>query len=683
MSSISKIDYAMLAAAKIIYDRADDAGLCTKAYAHEFDSAGNETLTARLAKKGYIDVEKNPVRSGEAYRWLQGGLRPYQVYIKQQVRAAKDDFLILSMPTGTGKTRTAMALIQEFDKTLFITPRINLSHQTKAVFESEIDSIGIMQGSNSANLDADHIVCNLQTLQNRVKDTSKTDLTFYDCAVFDEIHYSYEQIIKLIPLLNVGRVIGLTGTPFNSNGTPLHSAKIIEPFNIHWFINEGYLAPVKCLQSILVDDTKLKTSKSEAGFTNQSIESVTSGEMFNAGVINATTESIKGQCIVFASSINHCELLATGYKDAGFECLVLHSDIKTPLEVLKQFKEKQVQLLITVNMVSFGTDIPEVETAVIARPIGSKSLYRQIVGRILRTSPDKDSALLLDCGGNVKRLGHPLATVRPPEKKQSKIKHQCRACGVEKPPYLFSFTQQFNIVTRVYKCVVCGDTTEGVKELETIECGECNQYHLTDKVVIRDNKEVLICDCGITTIIRELDELKLVFNDESLLDMKLRHYINCNKLSEASKNTTIILSYLTVADIKEILLEIETTSIEDVARNIQRKMVRAEKAIEADKARAEADYLNQCEQELIRKYKPVKEDSVKVALRNHSRHFTRKGLGGLSEEQIERISSDYHKSELTNLNQRVKRRIENIEANEQSLTMLVNFIPYIESHQSP
>ena len=46
-----------------------------------------------------------------------------------------------------------------------------------------------------------------------------------------------------------------------------------------------------------------------------------------------------------------------------------------------------------------GTDIPLVETVIIARPTQSEALYTQMVGRGLRTHPEKEKLILIDCVG--------------------------------------------------------------------------------------------------------------------------------------------------------------------------------------------------------------------------------------------------------------------------------------------
>jgi len=361
-TKITKIDIAMLDAAKRIHDNLNNNGICTKLSNPQINQEAQQSLTQRLSDKCYIEITKHPTRKRQAFKWLHNDLRPYQVYMKQLAMKSKDDFIILAMATGTGKSKLALSIIQQFEKTIFVTPRINLSHQTKAVFGEELNEVGILQGANSKNLDAPHIVANLQTLEARIKKAGDVELPYYDCVIFDEIHYSFKRIKELIPKLNCGRVIGLTATSYEADGTPLEGARIIEPFEVNWFITNGYLSKLKCLQSVLIDDRKLKKSTGETGFTQNSVEEITRDDIFNQGIISATKDKIIGQTIVFASSIAHCEKLASGYHDAGFKVLTMHSALDNPLDNLAEFKAGKVQLLITVNMVSFGTDVPAVET---------------------------------------------------------------------------------------------------------------------------------------------------------------------------------------------------------------------------------------------------------------------------------------------------------------------------------
>jgi len=687
-TKISKIDNLMLDAAKRIHDNLNEDGICTNLTNYHINAGSNKPITERLANKGYIEIVKHPTRKRQAFKWL-GYLRPYQIYMRNLALTAKEPFIILGMPTGTGKTRLALNLIQQFDRTIFVTPRINLTNQTHSVFGEELGTVGLMQGANSKNLDASHVIANLQTLEARIKKADGGELPFYDCVIFDEIHYSYDRIKQLIPKLNCGRVIGLTGTAFEADGTPLEGARIIEPFDINWFIEQGYLSKLKCMQSVLIDDRKLKKSTGESGFTQDSVNEVTRDDIFNQGVIDATKDKIVGQAIVFAASIVHCERLAGGYRDAGFKVLTMHSSLDDSLDQLAKFKAGEAQLLVTVNQVSFGTDLPNTQTIVIARPIGSKSLYRQIVGRVLRTAPDKVEALLLDCGSNIRRLFHPLARVRPPEEREFKSKPKCAECEHPKAPYLFGFKQDFDLITRVYKCAVCGAITEAEKELDTVKCDDCDRYHLGSATTLRGDTEILKCDCGCVTVVKQLDDLQMVLDDESLLGLKLKHYVNSTSpetLLQTVSNTASILNAVEteVYELPTVLLMIEKGGIEKASNVIEAKLAanarRAAKVLENQRAKEQAAH----DAELIANAKKLIEPAksgVRVSLENYSADFIRKGLGGLDSMEVEAIEIEYRRSSkpLAQLNKIVKKRICNIENSGKPLSELVGFISYIES----
>ena len=66
-----------------------------------------------------------------------------------------------------------------------------------------------------------------------------------------------------------------------------------------------------------------------------------------------------------------------------------------------------MQVLVTVDVVSEGFDIPAASCAILLRPTQSLGLYLQQVGRVLRPALGKDHALVLDHVGNVHRHGFP------------------------------------------------------------------------------------------------------------------------------------------------------------------------------------------------------------------------------------------------------------------------------------
>ena len=338
--TLTKVDDSMIfSAEKIFRDlNEDDVSLNLRVKDIENEPIALPSMVHRLADKGYIQLEDHPKRRGYSYRWLHGRLRPYQVFMLNQIVKHLKQFIIAALPTGAGKTRLAQALIQQFERTWFITPRINLSWQTLGVLLDGVDA-GIVQGSHEQNADAPHLVINLQTLERRIDTLKEPDL-----IIWDECHYSYDRIKALIDKLPIARHVGLTATPYQADGTPL-DATIIQPFKPQYFIDRGYLAPLKAMQSHVVDNSKLKRS-SNGDFTQKSIDAVTD-ESFDGDVITATKEHLKGPTLVFAASIQHCDRLGAAYQNEGFSTLILHSKVKNPEAVLQSFRDGAAQILLT------------------------------------------------------------------------------------------------------------------------------------------------------------------------------------------------------------------------------------------------------------------------------------------------------------------------------------------------
>ncbi len=123
-----------------------------------------------------------------------------------------------------------------------------------------------------------------------------------------------------------------------------------------------------------------------------------------------------------------------------------------------RFRDGETLVLTSVNTLGTGFDMPDVGCGIMARPTLSLSLFIQQVGRILRTAPGKDKAILLDHAGNTLCHGLPQDFVVPDldegEHKTNKSRKKkannlvlcadcgavlevdqrtCPACGIDQP----------------------------------------------------------------------------------------------------------------------------------------------------------------------------------------------------------------------------------------------------------
>ena len=102
-----------------------------------------------------------------------------------------------------------------------------------------------------------------------------------------------------------------------------------------------------------------------------------------------------GQTIVFAVNINHAIALNKLFGKAGVKSDYIVSDIRDATtgviisredneRKLQQYRDGKLQVLINVNILTEGVDLPQTKTVFLARPTVSKILMTQMVGRALR-----------------------------------------------------------------------------------------------------------------------------------------------------------------------------------------------------------------------------------------------------------------------------------------------------------
>ena len=113
---------------------------------------------------------------------------------------------------------------------------------------------------------------------------------------------------------------------------------------------------------------------------------------------------------VFACSIAHCEALAEAFRERGHSVVTIHSKL-SPIEReanMATWRSGAARVCVSVNILVEGFDFPELSCLVFCRPTKSPTLFIQALGRILRTAPGKEEALLIDLTDNTRNFGKDL-----------------------------------------------------------------------------------------------------------------------------------------------------------------------------------------------------------------------------------------------------------------------------------
>jgi superfamily II DNA or RNA helicase len=193
--------------------------------------------------------------------------------------------------------------------------------------------------------------------------------------------------------------------------------------------------------------------------------------------------------VVFACSVPHSKHITRRFQDAGIAAA--HIDHTTPRErrdyLLDALAGGRLDVLCNVGILTEGWDLPQLECLVLARPTASSSLYLQMVGRVMRPTDTKKSAMVLDHAGNVFRHGLPSERRRfSLEDKRSAKKHHVKRYKICPDCYavVHRHARECPICTYVFVRDEVGDRIEHKGLLHKIEtehiptCRHCNEKRI-------------------------------------------------------------------------------------------------------------------------------------------------------------------------------------------------------------
>lgn len=109
--------------------------------------------------------------------------------------------------------------------------------------------------------------------------------------------------------------------------------------------------------------------------------------------------------ICFVTDLETAASVCEGFNVCGIKAAVVSSktDDLMRAQIMQQFEEGFYRVVVNVDILGEGVDVPAVECVLMGRPTESFSLFNQQAGRALRTLEGKDRAIIIDAVGNIKR----------------------------------------------------------------------------------------------------------------------------------------------------------------------------------------------------------------------------------------------------------------------------------------
>lgn len=393
---------------------------------------------ARRAAEGFFGKATLAMREDPAISpslAVAGGrpLFPHQKRVALEVERylhREDGRVMMHMPTGVGKTRTAMSVVashlrQRKGIVLWLAGTKELLEQAVDEFQPTWQAVGDRAvecvrfwGSHNADLSRTEdglVVAGLSKLHSYGR--SREDLWSLGdrttMVVFDEAHQAvaptYKDLIDTIVTRNPKTpLLGLSATPGRTWARPeidealaalFYRNKVTVTFcnenPIRHLTESGYLSAVTF--KLLNVEPGLRLSAAELASLAASLDMpvdvadrLGEDEVRNLRIVEAVLELAKRhrRVLVFAPSASNATLLAGVCRGIGVgaSAVTANTDAEERARVVRRFKRpgKDTQVLWNYGVLTTGFDAPGASAALIARPTKSLVLYSQMVGRVVR-----------------------------------------------------------------------------------------------------------------------------------------------------------------------------------------------------------------------------------------------------------------------------------------------------------
>lgn len=406
-----------------------------------------------LMKRRYerLDIRNFAVNtniSGRAYQ-LEAIKRVAETLAvtKNNQLKGKNRKALLVMATGSGKTRTAAAMVDMFTKcnwakrVLFLADRNALVTQAKNAFKEHLPHLSAIDLTKEKEDNNTRLVFSTYpTIMNKIDNLKTEGERFYgighfDVIIIDEAHRSVYQKYQAIFDYFDAILIGLTATPkkdLDRNTYHLFQIEDDNPtfaYELNQAVEAKYLVPPKAYKiplkfprkgvkySELSERDKLRFEElfgitgddSETGIPEISKSKINSF-LFNEDTVDKVLDYLMtygqhiesgdklGKTIIFAKNHQHAvfieERFNKNYPEYGGTFLrVIDNYEDKAQDLLERFcfdkgEEKEPQIAVSVDMMDTGVDAPRVLNLVFFKEVKSYAKYWQMIGRGTRLCPN-------------------------------------------------------------------------------------------------------------------------------------------------------------------------------------------------------------------------------------------------------------------------------------------------------
>lgn len=239
----------------------------------------------------------------------------------------------------------------------------------------------------------------------------------FGLLIFDEAHHVVDgnKWGRAFEQLSRPPMLGVTATPVRTDGKGLgehaggvFKAMVLGP-SVKELIGRGMLLNPIVYTSLDAPETDDVKTQRDGGDNLQALAERIDKPKITGDAVEHYAKICPGaRAIVFCCNITHAKHVVEAFNAKGFrfELLVGAPEMSDAerTAVNKRLRKGEIHGAVTVDLVSEGYDLPDLECCIMLRSTASEALFLQQVGRVMRPSPGKTICWLLDHVANVGRL---------------------------------------------------------------------------------------------------------------------------------------------------------------------------------------------------------------------------------------------------------------------------------------
>jgi superfamily II DNA or RNA helicase len=387
----------------------------------EFEPFGeNDFVRFRQAIGRY----REPDRAGP---WFFAEItpRPFQTRILEALQASRQNGFhrnLVVAATGTGKTViAALDYLRQVDTPgrrptlLFVVHRKEILQQALDCFRSVLrdQNFGELLVDGQQPTHWQHVFASVQSL-NVQQPWNTFGREHFSHVIVDEAHHGKANSYRpLFEELTPHQLLGLTATPERMDGSsilPDFDHRMTAEIRLPEALSEKLLCPFHYFG--IADNIDLSGEEfwRQGRYDREELERVFTGDDLRAKQrVDIVLQSLQRyqpelddvRGVGFCAGVHHANYMADHFRQAGLKASVVLGS--TPREEreqrLRDLREGRLTFVFTVDVLSEGVDIPEINLVLFLRPTESLTVFLQQLGRGLRHAPGKECLTVLDFVG--------------------------------------------------------------------------------------------------------------------------------------------------------------------------------------------------------------------------------------------------------------------------------------------